>query len=486
MVCRHGTEFTSDNLKAFAEEALAEISNLSQSQKIKIQSDLSRDALGFPVKGIDFSKDFTEDENFDIAVRDVVQRVERFGGSVNDAVGGIIERCWQLTGYSPDEYSLANEVKGIIESSVVLGRGQLKIKIQQGKSDSYPRTLDDIHSIALDVVNEQGVRGTDKDFVYQKVNEIFDENVDEKDQSKTVPLSYDFIYNMLSKEAEKLDSSVKIQSDEKEKPWAYIGYYDEFGYAIVALGKDSQIIDSVYEAGNSQYDSSDILELDDPGVVSIETIAEFCDQTGRELSQRDGVEWVGAHEDNTNFLRESRNVSVSRKSLIASALSSDSLSEISSYIDSLSKEYEEALASQSPRAQVILEQKQYVTDFLVQGSLPQAESEGQKAGYAWLMKYSGEIQSDAGNIIEKSAMPEDTNPDAKLESPETESNPDIGVNPDTGVNPDLKPEEYMGILKGKKLLRKAEKVVMRTRRLWKNITFLQSSLLIFLFSRKKF
>lgn len=72
----------------------------------------------------------------------------------------------------------------------------------------------------------------------------------------------------------------------------YFGYYNESGYWISQPHNGQPL--EIYRAGNSPYDSAQVLPLDDPHRLTLEQIRQYCDQTGQDMAEEEGVNWGGA------------------------------------------------------------------------------------------------------------------------------------------------------------------------------------------------
>jgi hypothetical protein len=70
-----------------------------------------------------------------------------------------------------------------------------------------------------------------------------------------------------------------------------IGYYNHYGYRI----EDNENGKVLYEAGNNPLESTGVVERKDG--ISIEMIKMYCEQSGRDIAEEKGVEWLGAHQD---------------------------------------------------------------------------------------------------------------------------------------------------------------------------------------------
>ena len=76
----------------------------------------------------------------------------------------------------------------------------------------------------------------------------------------------------------------------------YIGYYHELGYNIWSM-REGTLFEELYTAGNSMADSILVVEIKDG--LDLYTIQKYCDQTGHEMADEEGVPWLGCtREDN--------------------------------------------------------------------------------------------------------------------------------------------------------------------------------------------
>jgi len=66
-----------------------------------------------------------------------------------------------------------------------------------------------------------------------------------------------------------------------------IGYYNEYGYRIKEVGGET-----LYEAGNSPYESSSVVSLDK--AISLSQVELFCQWTGQDMANEIEGEWMGA------------------------------------------------------------------------------------------------------------------------------------------------------------------------------------------------
>ena len=66
------------------------------------------------------------------------------------------------------------------------------------------------------------------------------------------------------------------------------GYYNKNGYRI-----EDESGNALYHAGNNPLESSSVIENGLP----IETLKDFCEQTGKEMADELSADFVGAFED---------------------------------------------------------------------------------------------------------------------------------------------------------------------------------------------
>lgn len=92
-----------------------------------------------------------------------------------------------------------------------------------------------------------------------------------------------------AKESVEYDERKKSEVEGSKKTAGFPGYhgiYNELEYSIA-----DQSGDTVYQAGNSPWDSQAYLSKEEG--VGLETMKEYCEQTGKELAEEAGVEWEG-------------------------------------------------------------------------------------------------------------------------------------------------------------------------------------------------
>jgi hypothetical protein len=81
----------------------------------------------------------------------------------------------------------------------------------------------------------------------------------------------------------------------------FVGYFNEYGYRIECNGEE------IETAGNAEYDSTVILDPDDPDALSLTTIKGYCIDSGEEIAQEQGGKFLGAVYEETD-LTEKYNV----------------------------------------------------------------------------------------------------------------------------------------------------------------------------------
>ena len=69
------------------------------------------------------------------------------------------------------------------------------------------------------------------------------------------------------------------------------GEYNRNGYQIFDAENPSS--DPVYQAGNCQYDSAQYLPIGSDGTISLESIMEYCNSTGKDLAEEHNCKWLG-------------------------------------------------------------------------------------------------------------------------------------------------------------------------------------------------
>ncbi len=74
----------------------------------------------------------------------------------------------------------------------------------------------------------------------------------------------------------------------------YFGYYNELGYWISQPYNGHPL--EIYRAGNNPLDSGpgQTLPVDNKHRLSLETIRQYCEQTGADMAMENGVRWGGA------------------------------------------------------------------------------------------------------------------------------------------------------------------------------------------------
>jgi len=82
---------------------------------------------------------------------------------------------------------------------------------------------------------------------------------------------------------------------DRAKTRRLIGYYHKYGYEIMDV--DSSY--AVYHAGNSPYDSAQVVDLSD--AVPITELKQFCKDTGKEIAEEQGAEFLGVEQINLDY-----------------------------------------------------------------------------------------------------------------------------------------------------------------------------------------
>lgn len=70
-----------------------------------------------------------------------------------------------------------------------------------------------------------------------------------------------------------------------------LGFYSPAGYNIW-LSEDGELTEQLYDAGNSPYDSTSV--IDGPKRVPVDTLKLWCDSTGEEFATDMGIEYLGS------------------------------------------------------------------------------------------------------------------------------------------------------------------------------------------------
>lgn len=81
-----------------------------------------------------------------------------------------------------------------------------------------------------------------------------------------------------------------------------IGYYHPHGYNIWLMSANGNLVDQLYEAGNSPCDSQmrvPVAEGED-----LETLKKYCEQTGKEMAKEQGLPWLGSEEESDPWEEE--------------------------------------------------------------------------------------------------------------------------------------------------------------------------------------
>jgi hypothetical protein len=81
-----------------------------------------------------------------------------------------------------------------------------------------------------------------------------------------------------------------MKTNKTNKTKKVYGEYDKFGYRIYL--NDEQ----VYGAGNSPYDSTVIIPVEDENsdALSLKSIRKYCIKTGKEIAQEHNAKWIDA------------------------------------------------------------------------------------------------------------------------------------------------------------------------------------------------
>lgn len=77
-----------------------------------------------------------------------------------------------------------------------------------------------------------------------------------------------------------------------------VGFYHLHGYNIWRQD-DGYLIEQVYEAGNSPYDSASLVPVERG--ESLATLQKFCNQTGEEMAEELGLPWAGCSLEDDPF-----------------------------------------------------------------------------------------------------------------------------------------------------------------------------------------
>jgi hypothetical protein len=77
------------------------------------------------------------------------------------------------------------------------------------------------------------------------------------------------------------------------------GIYTAYGYTIMETysTRKGKMIAEVYHAGNSRFDSAQTFPLGGSSTLSLQTIADFCEQTGKEMAEETSAKWAGCTHD---------------------------------------------------------------------------------------------------------------------------------------------------------------------------------------------
>ena len=77
-------------------------------------------------------------------------------------------------------------------------------------------------------------------------------------------------------------------------PKSIIGFYHAHGYNI-HVQEDGELTECLCEAGNSPHDSTTVIPTERG--ESLETLAKWCEQTGKELAEEHNLPWAGCKEE---------------------------------------------------------------------------------------------------------------------------------------------------------------------------------------------
>jgi len=69
------------------------------------------------------------------------------------------------------------------------------------------------------------------------------------------------------------------------------GTYNEYGYEIVEINKNGQIIKELYQAGNNSTDSAQSAPLNSTYVVNLDKIKEYAEKTCKEIAKELKLQW---------------------------------------------------------------------------------------------------------------------------------------------------------------------------------------------------
>lgn len=77
-----------------------------------------------------------------------------------------------------------------------------------------------------------------------------------------------------------------------------IGFYHRHGYNLWRQ-EDGQLVEQVYEAGNSPCDSTMMVPVERG--EDLETLHRFCEQTGKEMAAELNLPWAGCSEEDDPY-----------------------------------------------------------------------------------------------------------------------------------------------------------------------------------------
>lgn len=136
-----------------------------------------------------------------------------------------------------------------------------------------------------DVRNWRLVRETQDAIKVQALNDVISDVAYRHSDGHVV---YDF--------PERIPQYVKIAIGRmfKKDYESLVGFYHEHGYNI-HLQREGKLIDLLYEAGNSPYESVGTVPVERG--EDLETLKGYCDQTGREMAAERGLPWAGCQRE---------------------------------------------------------------------------------------------------------------------------------------------------------------------------------------------
>lgn len=79
-----------------------------------------------------------------------------------------------------------------------------------------------------------------------------------------------------------------------------IGYYNEHGYYVSRM-TDGNVEDELYRAGNSRWESTDVVDpKDETNALPLAEIKAFCIQTSKEMAEEEGIGYIGVDYDESD------------------------------------------------------------------------------------------------------------------------------------------------------------------------------------------